>query len=198
MRLRQIMASDEVKESHLRAKTGARLTAASEPSGPVDRLTKLFSSTRLRERLEEEILRASRYGYEIAVVAIDLDKLGDLNEIHGFALGDRLLAEVGNALQGTLRKSDIASRYDGGTFVLMLPHTGEKGKRGVGQRLVRAIGEMEIKTRGGSITPTASAGVAVYPLDGDEKDELIDAAFTAMKRAKLAGGNRVIASRDAA
>ena len=133
-RLRQIMASEEVKESHLRAKVGARTApAATRTTGSVDRLTKLHSSGRLRERLEEEVLRASRYGYEIAVVAVDIDKLGELNEIHGFALGDRLLAEVGTVLQASLRKADIASRYEGGTFVIMLPHTGEKGKRGVAQ-----------------------------------------------------------------
>lgn len=55
---------------------------------------------------------------------------------------------------------------------------------------------MEIKTRGGTVRPTAGAGVAVYPLDGDARDELLDAAFTALKAAKLAGGDTVVAARD--
>lgn len=195
-RLRQILASEEVKESHLRAKAAKRPTAVTPAAERIDPLTKLFSVRVLRERLEEEILRASRNGYEITVVALDIDGLGRINDTHGFAQGDRLLAEVGSLLQSSLRKVDLAARYGGGTFMAMLPHTGEKGKRGAAQRLLRQIAELEIRTRVGRIRPTASAGVVVYPLDGDSKDELIEGALATLRQAKALGGNRVFAARD--
>ena len=195
-RLRQILASEEVKETHLRAKASGQAAAVKPTAERVDPLTKLFTARVLRERLEEEILRASRNGYEIALVALDIDGLGAINDAHGFAQGDRLLAEVGGLLQATFRKVDLATRYGGGTFLIMLPHTGEKGKRGAAQRVLRDVSGLEIRTRTGKIQPTASAGVAVYPLDGDSKDELVDAAFASLTQAKTLGGNRACAVRE--
>lgn len=197
-RLRQILASEEVKESHLRTKTLARSDrgAFRDTASPVDPLTKLFSAKAVRERIEEEILRASRYGHEITLLAIDVDGLGEINETHGFAQGDLLLAELGNLLRQRLRKVDVASRYNGGTFVLMLPHTGERGKRGAAQRFMRAISQLEIRTRTGKLTPSVSIGVAAYPLDGDSKDELIEAALEGLQGAKSTGGNCVFSIRD--
>jgi PleD family two-component response regulator len=90
----------------------------------------------------------------------------------------------------------VACRTDGGTFLLMLPHTGERGKMGAAGRVLRAIGEIEMRTRSGRAQPSASAGVAVYPLDGDSKDELIDAAMSGLALAKIAGGGRAASERD--
>jgi diguanylate cyclase (GGDEF)-like protein len=195
-RLRQIMASEEVKETHLRAKAAGRPALVAPTAETVDPLTRLFSVRVLRERLEEEILRASRNGYEVTVIALDVDGLGRVNETFGFAQGDRLLAEIGHLLQATLRKVDVGCRYGGGTFPAMLPHTGERGKRGAAQRLLRCVSDLEIRTRTGRIQPTASAGAAVYPLDGDSRDELIDCALAALRRAKSLGGNRAVGTRD--
>ncbi len=197
-RLRQILASEEVKESHLRTKTQAQTerVALRETNSPIDPLTKLFSAKLLRERIEEEILRASRYGYEITVLALDVDGLGEINETHGFAQGDLLLAELGNLLRNRLRKVDVASRYAGGTFMMMLPHTGERGKRGAAQRFVRAISQLEIRTRTGKLTPSVSVGIATYPLDGDSKDELVQTAMDGLQVAKSAGGNCIYSVRD--
>jgi RNA polymerase sigma-B factor len=197
-RLRQILASEEVKESHLRSKTQAQAERAAlrETTSPIDPLTKLFSAKSLRERVEEEMLRASRYGYEITVLAVDIDGLGEINDTHGFAQGDLLLAELGNLLRAQLRKVDVASRYVGGTFMLMLPHTGERGKRGAAQRYMRAISHLEIRTRMGKLTPSVSIGVATYPLDGDSKEELIQTALDGLQVAKSAGGNCAYSIRD--
>ncbi len=195
-RLRQILASEEVKETHLRAKTAGHPAAVKATAERLDALTRLFTVRVLRERLEEEILRASRNGYEIALIALDIDGLGRINDTHGFAQGDRLLAEVGSLLQASFRKVDLATRAGGGAFLVMLPHTGEKGKRGAAQRLLRDIAGLEIRTRTGKIQPSASAGVAVYPLDGDSRDELIEAALASLAQAKTLGGNRVCAARD--
>lgn len=197
-RLRQILASEEVKESHLRTKTQAQTEriVPRETGSPIDPLTKLFSAKSLRERVEEEILRASRYGYEITLLALDVDGLGGINDTHGFAQGDLLLAELGNLLRTRLRKVDVASRYVGGTFVVMLPHTGERGKRGAAQRFVRAISRLEIRTRTGRLTPSVSVGIATYPLDGDSKEELLQTAMDGLQVAKSAGGNCTYSVRD--
>jgi RNA polymerase sigma factor (sigma-70 family) len=197
-RLRQILASQEVKESHLRAKTAApaQMVGVAEGTATIDALTKLYTPRILRERLEEELLRASRCGYEITVVAIDIDRLGDFNQVHGFAQGDLLLTEVGKVLREKLRKVDLGSRYEGGTFIVMLPHTGERGKLGAVNRLLRAISEIELRTRSGKAQVTASGGVAAYPLDGDSKEELIEAALQGLELAKEGGGNRIASARD--
>jgi len=197
-RLRQILAAQEVKESHLRAKTTAptQMVGAPDATATVDALTKLYTPRILRERLEEELLRASRYGHEITIVALDIDRLGEFNRIHGFAQGDLLLTQVGRVLREKLRKVDLGARYEGGTFVAMLPHTGERGKLGAAGRLLRAICEIELRTRGGKAQVTASAGVAEYPLDGDSKEELIEAALQGLELAKQVGGNRIASVRD--
>ena len=195
-RLRQILASEEVKETHLRAKATGRPAAIAPTTERVDPLTKLGSARVLRERLEEEILRASRDGYEITLLAVDVDRLGQVNDLHGFAHGDRLLAEIGSLLQAMFRKVDVPARYGGGTFLVMLPHTGEKGKRAAAQRVLRAVSQLEIRTRTGRIQPTASAGLALYPLDGDSKDELLEAALESLRQAKALGGNRLCTARD--
>ncbi|MGQ9731184.1 MAG: sigma-70 family RNA polymerase sigma factor [Candidatus Zipacnadales bacterium] len=195
-RLRQILASEEVKEAHLRAKAAGQPAQLIQVKETIDPLTKLPNHRVLRERLEEEILRASRIGYEITVMALDVDDLGTINETFGFVQGDRLLAEIGNLLRNTLRKVDVGSRFGGGTFILMLPHTGEKGKRTVAQRILREIASLEIRTRLGRIKPTCGAGLAVYPLDGDSRDELIDVALENLRKAKAIGANVIRAARD--
>jgi RNA polymerase sigma-B factor len=195
-RLRQILASEEVKESHLRARATTPVAGRAEAQGTLDPLTRLYTARVFRERVEEEILRASRYGYEITLLALDIDRLGEFNERYGFAQGNLLLTEVGRVIREKLRKVDVACRSEGGTFLVMLPHTGERGKVGASGRLLRGVAQIEMRTRGGKAQCTASAGVSVYPLDGDSRDELIEAAAQGLELAKDAGGNRTASVRD--
>ncbi len=200
-RLRQVLASEELREDHLRLQShlaeGERMAAAKRAASPFDETTRLLSARSFRERLEQEVLRASRYGYEVTLILFDIDYFSVFNDEHGFAQGDELLRVMADKLRQAIRKVDVGARYDGGTFGLILPHTGEKGKQSIAERLARQLSQVEVRVKSGRARATVSAGVAVYPLDGTAKEELICAATEALRLAKQAGRNRVRMARAA-
>ena len=200
-RLRQVLASDELREDHLRLRSRLgerdRVVAAKRAASPLDETTRLLSARSFRERLEEELLRASRYGYEATIILFDIDYFSVFNEEHGFAQGDELLRAYAEKLRQTIRKVDVGARYEGGTFGLILPHTGERSKKAIADRLVQELSRVEVQVKGGRARATVSAGVATYPLDGSSKEELIRAAVEALHEAKQEGRNRARMARAA-
>jgi RNA polymerase sigma-B factor len=184
-KLRKSMAADELRESHLRLRTALerqeRLAAALEEQRIQDPVTGLLAGRRLRERLEEELLRAERYGHAISVILFDVVGLERYNDEHGFGMGDELLQQVGAIAQRNLRKIDILSRYDGGTFVAILPHTGEAARL-VADRLRKQINGAELGA--GEDPATVAVGYAVYPQDAATRDGLMEVATQRMARQK--------------
>ncbi len=195
-RLRQTLATDELRESHLRLRCALedqqRFYEALQRATPFDEVTRLLNGRAFRERLEEEALRAARYGHELAVLFLDVDGLAAFNREYGFAHGDELLAQVAGLVRGSVRKVDIVGRYGGGTFGIILPHTGGRARTIVAPRLLRQIAEAEYVIGGQrGIQITASAGVAVYPEDGITHEDLMETALTAMREAKQQGPGTV-------
>jgi diguanylate cyclase (GGDEF)-like protein/PAS domain S-box-containing protein len=156
-----------------------------------DALTGLFNRRYLDETLERELARASRASSLIGVVMIDIDRFKQVNDIHGHKVGDLILQTLGNLLLSQIRTGDIACRYGGDEFLLILPEaskaiTAERAEKlRIGFEALRvACGEENLQT-------TISLGVAVYPADGVTMEAVINAADQAMYRAKGIGGNRV-------
>jgi diguanylate cyclase (GGDEF)-like protein/PAS domain S-box-containing protein len=156
-----------------------------------DALTGLFNRRYLDETLERELARASRASFLIGVVMIDIDHFKQVNDIHGHKVGDLILQALGNLLLSQIRAGDIACRYGGDEFLLILPQasktiTAERAEKlRIGFEALRvACGEEALQT-------TISLGVAVYPADGVTTEAVINAADQAMYRAKGIGGNRV-------
>ncbi|MBA2239973.1 MAG: sensor domain-containing diguanylate cyclase [Solirubrobacterales bacterium] len=151
-----------------------------------DPLTGLLNHRALHERLEEELERSRRSGLPLAAVALDLDHFKAVNDTHGHGEGDRTLIEVAKRLRSTVRAVDAVARLGGEEFVVLAPGVeGELALRAA-ERARRAIGEIEID----GLRLSASAGVAVFPVDAADCPTLLDRADAALYRAKRSGRDR--------
>ena len=162
-----------------------------------DPLTGLYNRRFLMDRLLQEMQRSDRHGEPLAFAMIDLDGFKTINDLYGHVLGDKVLRAVGNAISRSIRLSDIAARYGGDEFAVILPQTPPEGAMRVCERLLRAISEAGFQDDSGKICRvTASLGLAYYPADDVETPEdLVHSADGALYGAKRSGKNRYSAVR---
>jgi diguanylate cyclase (GGDEF)-like protein len=157
-----------------------------------DPLTGLFNRRFMEEALELEIRRAARNQRPLGMIMIDLDNFKYFNDTFGHDAGDMLLKELGVLLKSNIRAEDIACRYGGEEFTLILP----EGTGGVTRQRAEffrdAIQRINLQYRGHPLGPiTASMGVAVFPEHGRTASNLIESADKALYRSKNAGRDRV-------
>ncbi len=155
-----------------------------------DPLTGLHNRRFLQDYLPRELARARRRGTPVAILMIDLDHFKRINDISGHAAGDSVLARIGALLKRHIRTSDVACRYGGEEFLLVLPETALDGARSKAEQ-IRASVERDRSARLGV---TASFGVALFPDHAADPDALTGAADRAMYEAKARGRNRVVVS----
>jgi diguanylate cyclase (GGDEF)-like protein/putative nucleotidyltransferase with HDIG domain len=165
----------------------SRLYAKAEQRARVDELTGLFNRRHFDERLDEEIDRHSRYGGMLSLIFLDLDFFKAYNDKHGHLAGDKVLARIGQLIEKSIRNIDIAFRYGGDEFAVLLPQSGVDDAFVVAER-VRAKIASEMRKKKFRIT--TSIGLASWPSDGVTPDELINAADKALYYTKQTGGNR--------
>lgn len=158
-----------------------------------DPLTGLFNRRHMEEMLEREIRRAERGGHPLGIVMLDVDHFKRFNDSNGHGAGDRLLGDLGALLSAQVRGDDIACRYGGEEFLLILP--GMPGDV-VRQRVdALRLGIRQLHERQGiaSLAPvTVSAGIAMFPEHGADAQTLLSAADRALYRAKAEGRDRVV------
>ena len=146
-----------------------------------DDCTSLYNARHLNFMLDTEIYRSHRYAFEFSLIFIDLDHFKNVNDTHGHLVGSKLLAEIGEAIKENCRLIDLAFRYGGDEFVVLLPQTSKENALGVAQRLHKLIREtVWLKETGLNVHVTASVGVAAYPTDSRTKAELLHLADEAM------------------
>ena len=159
----------------------------------VDALTGLYNFGYFQEHVHRDIERARRYGHALSVLMIDMDHLKVYNDAHGHTAGNRVLMQLGELLRTNVRKADIACRFGGEEFAIILPHTGKKEAYLLCDRL-RAIVE-ETQFEGEDVLPTGkltvSSGVATFPDDAESAEDLVDRADQALYAAKRNGRNVV-------
>ncbi|RZI41182.1 EAL domain-containing protein [Herbaspirillum sp. HC18] len=154
-----------------------------------DPLTGLPNRSLLNDRLHQAISFAERYGGQVAVAYIDLDKFKFVNDRFGHKAGDQLLVEAAYRLQACVRDSDTIARIGGDEFVMVFyDQASENAAAHVMQRVLDSISE-PIMLEGCAVTPSCSIGFACYPQDGRDVDTLLRNADTAMYRAKELGRN---------
>jgi two-component system, cell cycle response regulator len=182
------------KQTHDRIR---RLQLTLEQMVVNDPLTGLHNRRYLMDRLLQEMQRSDRHGEPLAFAMIDLDGFKPINDLYGHVLGDKVLRAVGNAISRSVRVSDIAARYGGDEFAVILPQTPPEGAMRVCERLLRAISESGFQDDSGrSCRVTASLGLAYYPADDVETPEdLVHSADGALYGAKRSGKNRYTAVR---
>ena len=172
----------------------ARLHRIVERQALVDELTGLANRRQAERTLDAELTRAARFGTPVSVALVDLDGFKGVNDVYGHQAGDAVLRELASALIAGLRQFDVASRWGGEEFLLVLPGTDADGAARVAERLRAAIASRAVPTAGGAVLHvTASFGVAAYPPAGD-REELVAAADGALYEAKRAGKNRVVSA----
>ena len=167
-----------------------RQVSLAHQAAAVDALTGLASFRVLRDRLATEVARAHRTGERFAVLFMDLDNFKQVNDKFGHEAGNAVLKSAAQECGAHIRTTDVAGRYGGDEFVIVLVATGQEGARGVGEKVraaVQAIGERLGYPEG---LVTASIGVAEYRPDRENEDVLV-AADRALYRAKAAGRNQV-------
>jgi len=146
-----------------------------------DDCTSLYNARHLDFILEIEIYRSQRYNFEFSLLFIDLDHFKTVNDTHGHLMGSKLLAEIGEMLKSRCRLIDMAFRYGGDEFVVVLPQTSKENAIGVARRLHEVIREsIWLRGEGLDARITASLGVASYPADSRTKVGLLHLADEAM------------------
>lgn len=150
-----------------------------------DDLTKLYNSRFLHSRLEYEVERARRFKYDLSMIFFDLDYFKEVNDTHGHLRGSKLLQEVALLILSMVRNVDMACRYGGDEFIIMMPGTPKKNAVTVAEKLRRLIREhVFLMDEGLNLQLTASFGVASFPEDAATKEDLIHEADHAMYRVK--------------
>ncbi len=170
-----------------------------EELAATDPLTGLYNRRHFSRVLDQLFAEAQRYGGDLSCAMIDLDGYKQLNDTHGHQVGDQLLVLAGKVITANLRRMDIAARYGGDEFVLLLPHASSPEAAGVVQRIREEFrrGSGIILRRNDGVT--MSVGVAsLLGAAPPTADQLVAAADVALYRAKESGRNRIRTADTAA
>jgi diguanylate cyclase (GGDEF)-like protein len=166
-----------------------RNLAIAERRAATDALTGLANQRSVGDSLNRMVAQAGRSKTPLTAVMFDLDHFKRINDIHGHAKGDEVLATVAAVVQSTVRESDFLGRYGGEEFVALLPDTSRSGGAQVAEKLRLAVEALEVPDLDRRVS--ASFGVATLPADAVNGEQLLRAADRALYAAKNAGRNRV-------
>jgi diguanylate cyclase (GGDEF)-like protein/putative nucleotidyltransferase with HDIG domain len=160
----------------------------------VDPKTGLFNARHFAAELREELSRANRFDRPMSIIMVDLDLLRDINNAYGHLAGDAVLQGIAEIFRKQLRHYDVPARFGGEEFAILLPETGPEQAMEIAERIRRSVADeaFQVDTSSEPIRATISLGVATYPKDGADPNELIHQADLAVYRAKLQGRNRVL------
>lgn len=176
--------------SNLQLRESLRATSIRDP------LTGLYNRRYLEETLERELHRAARSGGSVGIIMCDVDGFKELNDEFGHPTGDEVLRELGRFLQTSIRDEDLACRYGGDEFALILPDASFAITLERSQRLREAVKDMDLSGGGRGIRPVSlSFGTAAFPRDGLVPAKLIGAADAALYRAKSLGKDQVVGAK---
>ena len=161
----------------------------------VDYLTGLPNFRSLSERFESEIKRATRYGRLLSLIMFDLDGFKEINDRFGHLAGNAALKHVAGLLRNFVRETDVAGRYGGDEFMVLLPETPKHTAEGLAAGIQALIAATPLRLEGEQRLPlTVSLGMASFPRDARTAESLMAEADSAMYNAKRAGRNQVCVS----
>jgi diguanylate cyclase (GGDEF)-like protein len=187
----QRLAASSLASHAAIALENARLHRIVERQALVDGLTGIANRRRCEDALTAEIARSERLGSTLTLVLADLDDFKAVNDVYGHAVGDDVLRRFAAVLRSTVRDSDLAGRWGGEEFLLLLPGADAVGGAQLADRVRAGFSNEGFEgANGESVRVTCSFGVAQYR-PGDDQRELFAAADRALYRAKRAGKNRV-------
>jgi diguanylate cyclase (GGDEF)-like protein/putative nucleotidyltransferase with HDIG domain len=164
----------------------------------VDPKTGLYNARHFTVAMEEELGRAQRFQRPLSMIMADLDLLRDINNTYGHLAGDAVLRGIADVFRQELRHYDVPARFGGEEFSILLPETPPDEAFEIADRIRRAVAArfFEVETSSEPIRVTISMGIASFPRNGDDMNELVHQADLAVYRAKLQGRNRVLDATD--
>ena len=175
------------------AMANLKLQEAMRQQSVRDPLTGLFNRRYMEESLERELRRAARSNRTLGILMLDLDFFKHFNDNYGHDAGDAMLREFSALLGATFRGGDIACRYGGEEFALILPEASLEATSQRGEVLREKTKRLNVQHRGLSLgTVTLSVGVAAFPQHGSNSEALLRAADEALYAAKQSGRDRVV------
>jgi len=158
-----------------------------------DGLTGLYNRRYFEEAAERELARAKRYHRQLSMMVLDVDHFKRFNDTHGHDAGDSLLREVGQLLRSSVRQSDVACRYGGEEFVLILPESSPEEALRRANQIREAFHRLGLSHHGKALgSVSVSIGIAAYPDHGLERDVIVRSADAALYRAKHEGRDRAL------
>jgi len=156
-----------------------------------DVLTGLNNRRVFDEKIKKEIDRADRFSHDLSLAVIDVDRFKGINDTYGHQVGDKTLRKIAHVLATKTRRVDTVARYGGDEFVVLLPETTKENAVKEAGNFCRAIRSVEFVVDGEIIHLTVTIGVATYPADASNSEELFLKADNACKLAKKRGKDKV-------
>jgi len=156
-------------------------------SSYIDELTGVYNRRYLKEKQEDEIKAFIAKNVPFSVVMVDIDHFKEINDTYGHLRGDEIIKAFAQFLKNTLRSMDTVVRYGGDEFVCVMPHTVKHDAEVTYRRILKNCKEQKFE----GLKITLSAGIASYPDNGRDFDELLDAADQALYDAKRSGRDRI-------
>ena len=191
--LTNVISQSDLEKIDRQTRQLARNEAQMREQSIRDHLTNLFNRRFLEETLEREVQRAAHNQLPLGIIMLDIDHFKHFNDTMGHAVGDGLLQELGKLLQEQIRHADIACRYGGDEFVLILPEASLKVTRERAEHLLDSARRLLMENTNHIMEPvTISAGVAAFPNHGSTGEAVLTSADAALYQAKSAGRDRVV------
>lgn len=156
----------------------------------VDPLTFLPNRRMIIKELQSEVVRSLRYKTPLSVSVMDIDFFKQVNDTYGHPAGDEVLRQVAYQLRDLIRQPDVAGRYGGEEFLVLLPSSDLGAAAEQAARICKTISKTPVQIQGQVVNVTVSVGVAQFRVENDTWDTLLNRADTAMYEAKRAGRNR--------
>ncbi len=193
----QVVLAESAAAQIALALSNLRLRDALRQQSIRDVLTGLYNRRFLEDAIPRELARAARAGGPLAAFMLDVDFFKKFNDRYGHEAGDAVLRGLGRAIRDNCRKGDLACRFGGEEFTVILAATGIDQAREWGERLMQKVRAMEVKS-GGTVLPriAISMGLALYPEHGEDMETLMQAADLALYDAKHAGRDRLMVSGE--
>jgi len=186
------MTADEIASAIEELKLRAKLQHQSTR----DSLTHLFNRRYFMEATERELYRAKQSGHELSLLMLDLDHFKQFNDTHGHIGGDMVLRAFGKVLEDTTRGGDVASRYGGEEFAVIMTECPPAGARKRAEEIRAKTERIALEFHGELLEGiSTSIGISSFPRDGDSIEDLISHADKALYAAKAAGRNQVCDTR---
>jgi len=171
----------------------ARLYEQVQELAITDSLTKVFTRRYSLDRFEEELRRSGEFNLSMSFLMIDIDNFKSFNDKYGHLVGDAILKSAADIIKLNCREIDLIGRYGGEEFMVIMPMTSKDGGLFAAERIRKSLESKQIRAFDELLKVTLSIGVASFPQDAGDCQDLIDKADWALYRSKQTGKNKVSA-----